>query len=208
MSYAENLWLFFLLLFGIISVPGMDMLFVLANTLTGGRKVGLAATAGIMLGGIAHTACGAFGVALVFQAAPWLYKILLFSGLAYMAWIGVTLMTSSIRIGDISAAPKRSPWAAFRQGFFTCILNPKAYVFVITVYPQFVRPQYGALWAQAVVMGLLTIATQLFIYGGLAIAAARSAGLIARNPDMTVLVGRSCGILFLLVASWIGWESL
>src|SRR5215475_11561517 len=51
MSYAENLWLYFLLLFGIIIVPGMDMLFVLANALTGGRGAGLAATAGIMLGG-------------------------------------------------------------------------------------------------------------------------------------------------------------
>ena len=38
MGYAENLWLFFLLLFGIIIVPGMDMLFVLANSLTGGSN--------------------------------------------------------------------------------------------------------------------------------------------------------------------------
>src|SRR5437899_11483956 len=49
MSYTENLWLFFILLFGIIAVPGMDMLFVLANALTGGGNRGLAATAGIML---------------------------------------------------------------------------------------------------------------------------------------------------------------
>ena len=51
MTYAENLWLFFLLLFGIIIVPGMDMLFVLANALTRGRAAGLSATAGIMIGG-------------------------------------------------------------------------------------------------------------------------------------------------------------
>src|SRR6202012_907158 len=40
MSYTENLWLFLLLLFGIIIVPGMDMMFVLANALTGGRRTG------------------------------------------------------------------------------------------------------------------------------------------------------------------------
>ena len=38
MSYTENLWLFFILLFGIIAVPGMDMLFVLANALTGAAR--------------------------------------------------------------------------------------------------------------------------------------------------------------------------
>ena len=58
MNYTENLWLFFVLLFGIIAVPGMDMLFVLANALTGGSNRGLAATAGIMLGGAVHTLNG------------------------------------------------------------------------------------------------------------------------------------------------------
>ena len=41
MTYSENLWLFFLLLTGIIVVPGMDMVFVLASALSGGRKAGL-----------------------------------------------------------------------------------------------------------------------------------------------------------------------
>ena len=35
MTYTENLWLFFLLLSGIIIVPGMDMVFVLASALSG-----------------------------------------------------------------------------------------------------------------------------------------------------------------------------
>jgi threonine/homoserine/homoserine lactone efflux protein len=52
MTYAENLWLFFTLLFGIIIVPGMDMLFVLANSLSGvAAPPGISATAGIMAGG-------------------------------------------------------------------------------------------------------------------------------------------------------------
>ena len=35
MTYIENLWLFFILLTGIVIVPGMDMVFVLANALAG-----------------------------------------------------------------------------------------------------------------------------------------------------------------------------
>ena len=53
LAYLEHLWLYFVLLVGIVVVPGMDMMFVLANALTGGRRAGLAATAGIMLGGAA-----------------------------------------------------------------------------------------------------------------------------------------------------------
>ena len=55
MSYAQNIWIYTALLFGIIIVPGMDMFFVIANALTGGRARGLSATAGVMLGGVWHT---------------------------------------------------------------------------------------------------------------------------------------------------------
>ena len=58
MTYAENLWLFFVVLFGIIILPGMDMLFVLASALTGGRRTGLSAAVGMSAGGIVHSLYG------------------------------------------------------------------------------------------------------------------------------------------------------
>ncbi|RUV40132.1 LysE family translocator, partial [Mesorhizobium sp. M7A.F.Ca.MR.228.00.0.0] len=174
MGYAENLWLFFILLFGIIAVPGMDMLFVLANALTGGRDRALAATGGIIVGGMVHTLNGAIGVGLLMHFVPILFKPLLLAGAAYMAFIGITLMRSSITVGQEGPAGSRSAWKAFRQGFVTCLINPKAYLFVLAVYPQFLKPDYGPIWMQATVMGLLTVATQAAIYGGLAITAGRS----------------------------------
>jgi threonine/homoserine/homoserine lactone efflux protein len=65
MAYFEHLWLYFILLVGIVIVPGMDMMFVLANALVGGRRSGLAATAGIMAGGATHTVIGLTAVAIL-----------------------------------------------------------------------------------------------------------------------------------------------
>ena len=73
MSYTENIWIFFVLLLGIIMVPGMDMLFVLTNALTGGRRAGLSATFGIMAGGVVHTLFGAIGVGVLMKLAPQLF---------------------------------------------------------------------------------------------------------------------------------------
>jgi threonine/homoserine/homoserine lactone efflux protein len=201
MTYSANLWLFLTLLFGIIVVPGMDMLFVLANSLTGGRRAGLAATAGIMAGGAFHTIFGAVGVTLLARLAPAFFTTLLYAGAAYMAWIGLTLLRSSIAIETVGAAHTRSLSTAFRQGALTCLLNPKAYLFVLAVYPQFLLPQYGAIWLQALIMGTMTVAMQFAIYGGLAFAAGRSRAFLVSSPRATMLIGRGAGLLFLLVAA-------
>ena len=49
MIESAHLWLFFLFVFGIVIVPGMDMTVVLANALGGGRRDGLLATFGVIM---------------------------------------------------------------------------------------------------------------------------------------------------------------
>lgn len=211
MAYAENLWLYAVLAFGIMIVPGVDMLLVLTSALTGGRRAGLAATAGIMLGGAAHTLFGAVGVGIVLERAPSLFAVMLLAGAAYMAWIGVTLLQSSITVRAVNRAASRSLRTAFRQGLVTCLLNPKAYLFVIAVFPQFMRPQHGALWRQAVVIGAVTVLMQLLIYGALALAAGESREFLNSRPRATMLVGRAAGVLFITAAvlsAWHGWAAV
>jgi threonine/homoserine/homoserine lactone efflux protein len=208
MTYAQNLWLYFALLFGIIIVPGMDMFFVMANALTGGRTRGLAATSGVMLGGVFHTIFGAFFVGAITKLAPSLITAILFAGAAYMLWIGFTLIRSAITVDDIGSSSSRSQWIAFRQGFITSILNPKAYVFVLAVYPVFIQTRFGPVWPQALVMGVLTVLTQLGIYGGLALAAAKSRDLLISNPVVTIWIGRGAGAMFILVAALTVWHAL
>jgi threonine/homoserine/homoserine lactone efflux protein len=208
MTYTENLWLYTVLLFGIIIVPGMDSLFVLANSLTGGRKLGLAAVAGIMLGGVFHTLFGAVGVGIILKLAPALFTVMLVAGAAYMAWIGYTLMRSSITVEGVGVVTSRSLGVAFRQGSITCMLNPKAYLFTIAVYPQFIKPLYGPIWSQAVVMGILTALMQLGIYGGLALAAGKSRDLLIANPTATMLAGRLVGLVFIIAAGFTAWKGL
>lgn len=208
MTYIQNLWIFSVLLFGIIIVPGMDMFFVVANSLTGGKLRGLAATAGIMLGGVFHTIFGAFFVGIITKMAPSIITLILFAGAAYMMWIGFTLIKSSITVDDFGRANTKSMWAAFRQGFITCILNPKAYVFVLATFPVFIQAKYGPVWGQALVMGLITIALQLGIYGSLGLAAAKSREVLMANPNVTIWIGRMAGMMFILVALLTVWHAL
>jgi threonine/homoserine/homoserine lactone efflux protein len=202
MTYVQNIWIFSVLLFGIIIVPGMDMFFVIANALTGGRARGFSATAGVMLGGVFHTVFAAVCVGALTALPGFVFTAILLAGAAYMAWIGWTLVRSSITVSSLGSNGSASMKQAFGQGFVTCVLNPKAYMFTLAVYPQFMLVKFGSMVGQAMVLGLITIVTQGLVYGGLGLAAARSRDFLTGYPGVTTWIGRGAGAVFLLVAAW------
>jgi threonine/homoserine/homoserine lactone efflux protein len=190
MNASATLWLYFVLVFGIIALPGLDMAYVLANALTGGRSAGLAAVAGIVAGGVCHIAMGALGVAAIVQLWPALFNLLLVAGATYIAWIGWQLTRAGATTLKVRLdAPARPAAAVFFKGMLTCLLNPKAYVFMLAVFPQFLKPAQGAIWAQATALGLITAGTQAGVYGGVALLAQRAGGAIGASGLATRAVG-------------------
>ena len=208
MSYAENLALFALLVFGIIAVPGMDMLFVASNAVTGGRSSGLAATAGILVGGVYHTLWGAVGTRLLLSLPGAVFTALQLAGAGYLGWIGFTLIRSRMTYSDPGLAPPRPPYIAFRQGAITCILNPKAYIFVLSVYPQFLSPRFGLIWPQALAMGAVTLTFQSTVYGGIAMLVAAGRERYLARPGAATRAGRVGGAVILLVAALAAFHAI
>jgi len=199
MSSPAHPWLYFLVVLGVIVLPGMDMAFVLASALVGGRRAGLAAVGGIVTGGFCHVAMGVAGIATLLAVAPAAFNTLLLAGAAYIAWIGISLLRSGAALSAAaSAAP--SPARCFRQAVATSLLNPKAYVFMLAVFPQFLRPSAGPIAGQAVVLSAITAATQAVVYGGVALLAASTRGWLEAHPSGSAALGRAVGVLLVLAA--------
>lgn len=216
---TPDLWLFFLLVLGVMVLPGLDMACVLGNTLAGGRRRGLAALAGVIAGGAVHVAMATLGIGIVLKLFPALFNAMLLAGAAYIAWIGASLLRSAPapRTGDEAPAAGHpvpaaaTGRAAFRQGLATCLLNPKAYLFMLAVFPQFVRPGPGTLWWQVLVLWLVIAANQAAVYGGLALLADRVRAWFAHRPGAGVVGARAVGALLVGVAAWTaieGWQRL
>ncbi|MFY2556423.1 LysE family translocator [Corallococcus terminator] len=199
MTQTSHLWLFFVLVFGIVILPGLDMAFVLASSLVGGRRAGLSAVGGIIAGAACHVLVGATGVAVLLTVMPAAFNVLLWVGALYVAWMGLSLVRSP---GAFSASSQgqRSALATFRQGALTNLLNPKAYVFMLAVFPQFLRPEYGPLWLQAVVLGAIIALTQAAVYGAIALVADRARGWLESRPSASARVGQAVGGLMMLAA--------
>jgi threonine/homoserine/homoserine lactone efflux protein len=206
MNHVEQLWLFFVLVFGIVVLPGLDMAFVLGSTLAGGRRRGFAALAGIVAGGVCHVVMTALGISVLLKLIPGAFNALLLAGALYIAWIGLSLIRSDAAPSLQPDAPRHSHTATFRQGMLTCLLNPKAYLFMLAIFPQFLRPAYGPIAAQALLLWLIIALNQLCVYGGLALMADRARAWLQGKPKASMLAMRCVGALLIAAAMFTGFE--
>jgi threonine/homoserine/homoserine lactone efflux protein len=198
--------MFFVMVFGVVLLPGLDMAFVLGSSLVGGRRAGLAATAGIVAGGVCHVAMGALGIVAVLQLIPAAFNLVLLAGAAYVAWIGLALLRSRATFGESPQQRARSRAATLRQGLVTSLLNPKAYLFTLAVLPQFLKPEYGDVGGQAVVLWLIIALTQIAIYGGMALAGDRVRVWFAKRPSANGGLARGVGVVLLATAAYTAFE--
>lgn len=204
MEQTTHLWLFFVMVFGIVLLPGLDMAFILASSLVGGRAAGLSAVAGIIAGGVCHVAMGALGVMAILQIVPAAFNVVLWAGAFYIAWIGISLLRSDRAFAEVKPLEARPRLTTFRQGIVTSLLNPKAYLFMIAVFPQFLKPEHGALWIQTCVLWLIIAFTQAVIYGSVVIAGDGVRRWLESRPSANLALARVVGGVLIATAVFTG----
>lgn len=210
MQSLTQLWLFFLVVLAVVLLPGMDMAYVAGSSLVGGRRQGLLALTGIVAGGICHVVAAALGIGLLLKLVPGLFNAVLLAGAAYLVWIAAALLRSRSAAALQADAPRLAPSAAVLRGALTSLLNPKAYLFMLAVFPQFIDPQRGPVWLQALMLWLIIAATQALVYGPLALAAAGARQWLAQRPSAGLTLNRTVGVVLLLTALWTaaaGWRA-
>jgi threonine/homoserine/homoserine lactone efflux protein len=167
----HGLWLYFLLVLGVVALPGMDMAYVVSSALAAGGRGAAASIAGIVVGGMVHILTATIGITVVISEFPHLLRVLVLLGALYMAWMGYQLL----RVRPASAATVQQPVlkgsSIFNYGVVTCLVNPKAYAFMLAVFPSFLTSHGSALVLTAVELSAITATTQIAIYGTAAVVA-------------------------------------
>ena len=195
-----QLWIFFVLVVGIIALPGSDIAFVIGNTLAAGRSSGVAALSGIVLGGIAHSLMAYLGIGLILQTVPGAFSVMLFLGAAYLAWLGYQLLKAEPRPRSEHSATARSRIATMGQGVITCLLNPKAYFFMFAIFPQFIQPERGAFGMQVIILGMIIALVQIAIYGGSAWSMSKLTSRFSSDRTLEINLSRAMGVFLIVIA--------
>jgi threonine/homoserine/homoserine lactone efflux protein len=156
---ADQILAFGLAAFILIAIPGPSVVFVIGRALSYGRGIALATVAGNSLGLLAIVVLVALGLGVIVQESVVVFTILKFAGAAYLVWLGVQAIRH--RKGfDVSEAgegmaPALSTAKAIRQGFIVGFSNPKAFMILGAVLPQFVDRGAGHVQVQMLLLGLL-----------------------------------------------------
>ena len=110
--------------------PGADMMFCLGQGLRGGPRPAVAASAGIVLGGMVHVTLAGLGLGAAIATLPWLFDVIRWAGIAYLLWLAWQALKSdgalSVRPDPSRPAkPTTSPLVTSRSNGSTTVRRPK-----------------------------------------------------------------------------------
>lgn len=142
--------------------PGQDTLYILGRTLSQGRAAGVMSVLGISAGCLVHTLLAAFGLSAILATSANAFLVVKYAGAAYLIWLGARMIAESRATeATIRAFTPETPWAIFRAGLLTNILNPKVALFFMAFLPQFVAPSSDSRGLTLLFLGSVFVANGL-----------------------------------------------
>src|SRR5512144_2891755 len=139
----------------LLVVPGPAVLYVVTQSVSHGRRAGIASVAGITTGTLVHIAAATVGLSALLASSALAFDVVKYLGAAYLVAVGLRRLAGLEREQELHARETRDLGRLYRQGIVVNTLNPKTALFFLAFLPQFVEPDREAAWLQILTLGLL-----------------------------------------------------
>ncbi|MFF4380378.1 leucine efflux protein LeuE [Kitasatospora sp. NPDC001547] len=188
----------------IILLPGPNSLYVLSVAARKGIRTGYRAAAGVFIGDLTLISLTSLGAASLLKANPAVFAVVKFGGAAYLLWIGYGMLRAARQLwrerrtaADPTAeAAAESTENPFRRALVISLLNPKAILFLLSFFTQFVDPSYGQPALSFVLLGGI-LQTFSFLYLSLLIFAGTTlATAFRRRKRLSATLTSGVAVLF------------
>ncbi|MFD0307106.1 leucine efflux protein LeuE [Streptomyces sp. NPDC127119] len=189
----------------IVLLPGPNSLYVLSVAARRGVRTGYQASAGVWCGDAVLMTLSAAGVASLLQANALLFGIVKYAGAGYLTWLAFGMLRAAWQMwrtrrerGETEeTVPQAVEERPFRRALVISLFNPKAILFFVAFFVQFVDPGYAYPALSFVVLGAFAqVASFLYlsalIFGGTKLAAA-----FTRRRRLSAGATSAAGALFL-----------
>ena len=186
----------------IVLLPGPNSLFVMTVASRRGIAAGYQGACGIFAGDTLLMILSATGVASLLHATPSLFMVIKYTGAAYLGWLGFGLLRGALERwrrtpGDEALAPPSGEQRPFRTAFLISLTNPKAILFFVSFFIQFVAPGYPNPAIPFLVLGLIVQFFSALYLSGLIFGGVYLASFFTRRHRLAA-IGTGCvGLLFI-----------
>ena len=182
-------------------LPGPDVLYVLTQSISNGKKYGIATAAGLVTGVLVHTTLIALGVSAFLIKSEVLFTLIKIAGATYLLWIAYQVYRAPAAF-DIAngLARKKTVFSLVKQGFIMNVLNPKVTLFFLAFFPGFINEEAGNITLQVYTLGLIFMVQAFLIFSGMSILAGQLTVFIRANPTFVVWIKRFQIVVFVLIA--------
>jgi len=206
MPDVETFLLFAAAAVAFLAIPGPSVFYVVARSLSQGRRAGIVSVLGVQTGGLVHVVAAAFGVSALIASSATAFTTVKYAGAAYLVYLGVRKLLSK---GEAPRAEPERPTPRaqlFWHGVVVNVLNPKTALFFLAFLPQFVDPN-EAVVPQMLVLGTLLVGLGVLSDGTYALVAAHAGNRIRGSAAARRTLDRVSGGVFValgLVAALAG----
>ena len=194
-----NIWGFLSASILLTLIPGPDILFVITQSITQGRKAGFIFALGLCTGLIFHVAAVSLGISVLLRESPTAFSILKIGGAAYLFYLGVKAFLhrhqSHLQVGQ----PDRKGNRLYAKGILMNLLNSKVILFFLAFFPQFVDTNKGNTAVQLCILGLIFIFQALIIFSLVAMLASLLAGGLMKNPRTALWTNIGTSLIYMII---------
>ncbi len=136
----------------VILLPGPNSMYCLAVAGQHGVKAAYRAVGGILLGDCVLLAATALGAGALLKAVPELFHAVKLVGGLYLAYIGWNLLRGAVKKWQAYFRPSETlaqvqnasaPQHVFKRALLLSLTNPKAILFLLSFFVQFINPAYA-----------------------------------------------------------------
>jgi threonine/homoserine/homoserine lactone efflux protein len=177
--------------------PGPDMSLFLAKTVAGGRRAGMAAMLGAMVGCCVHTLLAALGLSALLAASATAFTMLKVVGALYLLWLALDAVRHGSAL-NVRAEQREdvSVRRTFLMGVGINLTNPKVVLFFVTFLPLFVNASDPDAAGKLVFLGLYFIALSAPMGALMVLGADRVIALLRGRPRLLRAIDYSFAGLF------------
>lgn len=213
MDLVERLPAFVLAVVLIAAAPGPAMALILRRAAVRGFRGAVPTVLGVEAGLYLWALAAAAGLAALVAASEVAYVVLRVVGAGVLVYLGGRALLQAWRHRERAHEPpttgpeprRRTWWVAFGEGLAVNVANPKAAVFMLAFYPQFV-PVDAPLFATTAALALLQIAIEAGLYLALAAGVART-GTWFRRPVVRQRLEAVSGTVLVALGARVAIES-